>query len=351
MKDLCIIHAGMPKTGSTSLQTTLSKGISDTRVSYANLPESNHSGVIYSLFTENPESYHAHIWHNRNSEQIKEYNSLNLERLIKGFCDTSSRIEIISGEDIYHLSELALRGFYNLLITYFKRVIIVAYIRPPKSHMESSFQQLVKYHGISSFDFRQIYHPAGNFRRFDNVFGRDNVYLWKFDPSRFPNGDITLDFCQRLAIDIDATNIVRENESISLEAISVLFAFNVFLGGNVKPCPKEHIIISRVLGELSVFGKTRFLYSDEYMKEVYEKNIDDLEWIEGRLNESIRELNSSNDFGIGSVDELLQFSVKMIPFLREIIGKDFLPRSAVSETPQYVAELVAALKCKHEGLI
>lgn len=350
MKDLCIIHAGMPKTGSTSLQTTLFSGISDTRISYANLPDPNHSSAIYSLFTENPERYHANVQGQRSEKQIEEFNALNKKRLIAGFLDNSSSIEIISGEDIYHLTENALVSFYGLLKNYFKRVVVVAYIRPPKSHMESAFQQLVKYHGAMSLNFQSIYHPYLNFLRFHNVFGRGNVYLWKFDPQRFPRGDISLDFCQRLGIDIDSTKVVRENESISMEAVSLLFACNCY-GDKSRFGKNEYVINNKLVEVVSVIGRSPFRFSDKFINEGLKNKSDDLNWIESRLNESLRESNSINEVSIGSEEELLQFSVRTVPLLRELIGTEFLPCDVASETPQYVAKLVDALKCKISGMI
>ena len=70
-KDNCIVHIGMPKTGSSTLQEVLFKRIVDPNVSYANLPVANHSAIIYSLFAENPEKHHANIARNFNSSQIE----------------------------------------------------------------------------------------------------------------------------------------------------------------------------------------------------------------------------------------------------------------------------------------
>jgi hypothetical protein len=54
--------------------------------------------------------------------------------LIDGFKNHTKSIEIISGEDIYHLGqdENALRRMKLFLEEYFKQIIIVGYVRPPK---------------------------------------------------------------------------------------------------------------------------------------------------------------------------------------------------------------------------
>jgi hypothetical protein len=60
-KDLCIVHIGMPKTGSTALQSSLFSHIADERVAYAALPIANHSEIMYSMFSSSPEKYRLHL--------------------------------------------------------------------------------------------------------------------------------------------------------------------------------------------------------------------------------------------------------------------------------------------------
>ncbi len=53
----CIIHIGIHKTGSTSIQESL-QGFYNDIFYYANLGPSNHSEPIYCLFSENPKRHH-----------------------------------------------------------------------------------------------------------------------------------------------------------------------------------------------------------------------------------------------------------------------------------------------------
>jgi len=228
-KRLCIIHIGMPKTGSSALQESLFSKIHDPSVSYANLPVPSHSAIIFSMFSSWPENHYYHKGRKSSNEEIEKFNNKNRKRLVDGFRKHHSDIEIISGEDIFHLDENGLRRMKDFLQGFFARILIVGYVRPPKSFMESAFQQLVKYHSIDRFNFKIIYpHYRVKLEKFDKIFHPENVRLWKFDLKSFPDSDITLDFCRRLKIKVDKKHSLRSNDSISIEAISLLFANNKY---------------------------------------------------------------------------------------------------------------------------
>ncbi|MGD9969664.1 MAG: hypothetical protein AB7S65_04355 [Sulfuricurvum sp.] len=343
-KELCIVHIGMPKTGSTSLQESFYKGISDERVSYANLPEASHSGIIYTMFSDRPETYYYVKAHAFNKEQIEAYNLQNRELMIQGFRDLSTSIEIISGEDIYHLKESELEKMFNFLKEYFKKIIIVGYIRSPKSFMESAFQQLVKYHDLNKFDFSIIYHPYRNLARFDTVFGQENVFLWKFDPSVFPNNDITLDFCERLGIKIESKAAIRANETISQEAISILFTYNKY-GRKASFGVQDHKLNHLLVEKIRHIGTTRFHFSSHLIETVLANNKTDIEWIENRMNISLRDTNTPNNTEINGEEELCQFAVKSIEELKKMIYiKDMLEQIDIDRSPEYIARLIEILK-------
>src|SRR5690554_3565258 len=103
-RELCIVHIGMPKAGSSSLQQAFSKGLEDDRVSYAKLPHSNQSGWIYGLFVKDPLSYHFfREWNISTLDEIRSFREESRKLLIDDFCSDDSEIKLISGEDLFHL--------------------------------------------------------------------------------------------------------------------------------------------------------------------------------------------------------------------------------------------------------
>lgn len=61
------------------------------------------------------------------------------------------------------------------------------------------------------------------FEKIDDVFGRANVVLRKFDPQTFPSGCVVRDFCARLGTGFPTKCIIRDNESLPLEVVALLY--------------------------------------------------------------------------------------------------------------------------------
>jgi hypothetical protein len=309
----------MPKTGTSSLQHALFEGLKESKNAYyANLPTPNHSAQIFSLFHSHPEIHNVNL--GRSEHEIKQYNKNNLKLLINGFLRDGRDIEIISGEDIFHIDEQGLLDLKEFLQTYFAKVVIVGYVRFLKSFMESSFQQLVKYHFLNTMDESRIYPFYKNkLEKFDNIFGKENVQLSVYEPKRFPNEDITLDFCERFNIDIEHNKKVVTNQSISKEAISILYTYNKrFLDLEINKA--DLMAVNRLVDIVSPIGDTRFRFSKSYIDKVVRKRRDDIKWIENRLREKIDDENS--EIGIESEEELLSISSDTISELkRHIIDK------------------------------
>lgn len=345
-KELCIVHIGMPKTGSTSLQKALFSRIQDARVAYANLPDFNHSVAIYGMFTENPMNYHMFSKYNFSIQKIIDFNDENKKLLIDGFLNHEEQVEIISGEDIYHMALNEIERFKSFLETYFKRIMIVAYVRPPKSMTESAFQQLVKYNDLGSLNINAIYHPYKNFERFDRIFGEENVKLWKYEPKTLVNQDIYSDFCEKIGLNYTSKNsAIRLNESLSKEAIAILFTHNFFnkIEKNLKyPIESQHILVKH----LSHVGNNKFTFSNTFIQKMLEKKKDDFVWIQNRIKDSLEEALAANDAsGISNEQELMEYATNYIDDLVKLLDTTLIPFELVKH-PQTVAKLVDLLMRK-----
>lgn len=172
MKDLCIIHVGMPKTGSTSIQTALFNNLSENpEANFSSPPLTPQAQVprIFSLFCSNPEKYHGNA--GKSTNEITDLNKKTTEILVKSITDVKQNKYIISSEDIYHMDMEELKRMKSFFSPFFKRIVITGYVRPPRSFLQSAFQQLVKFHEMDTTNSAPpLYHPYLNFKRFDQIF-------------------------------------------------------------------------------------------------------------------------------------------------------------------------------------
>jgi len=343
--ELCIIHIGMPKTGSSTLQRVFFNSIKGTNTSYADLKVENQSAIIYSLFSEHPEKQTMHRELNSTQEEIERFNQKNKELLINHFLNTRSNTTIISGEDIFHLTENGIRKMQIFLSDYFKKIIIVGYIRHPISYMNSAFQQLVKNHYMDSFDFNIIYpHYRLKLEKFDKVFGRNNVHFIEFNPKKFPNHDIVIDFSNRFNISFDYQKKKLVNESISKELISILFIDNRF---NKKHFGKNNMRVKEnLIRNLSSIGKTKFYFSSKIIASVLDEYKNDINWLYNRMGEGFRNTNEAEDNKafVNTEEELLHVSNDTFTRLIEIVGKNHIDKNLLVNTTENIAKILAEYK-------
>jgi len=338
-KPRCILHIGMPKTGSSSIQETLDKENEIEECEYLKIgPSSNHSTIIYSLFSKRPELHHAHRAEHRTKGQVEEFVRYHKEQLRVTLTSIRSKQYIISGEDILFLDEDELSALRSYLLQFSSEIFVIAYVRPPLSFMQSAFQQNIK-EGDLRFGIAGYYPQYRNrFEKFDRVFGRDNVLLIKFHPDSLLAGDVVVDFCHRIGISIKNKNIPRVNESISLEVIALLYVFYKF-GRDVGYVDswKNYKLSQDVLK----FGTRKFQYSKLLAEQVRTQIAEDIQWMEARIGCSLAETIPDSDDGISSEEDLIEIAYANRDKLSEIISQKIKEQMV---SPQNIADAVALLR-------
>jgi len=302
-REQCIIHIGMHKTGSSSIQHYLNTRQHE-NFSYFDLHRENHSIPIYSLFSEKPETYHIHRREGRTKEEVLNYNekvrTLFMEHLTK---NNKHETFVISGEDISVLPKPSVEKLRDFFSCYFKQIKIIAYVRSPGSFISSGFQEHIKA-GMSKFDVN-LSQPSyrRRFENFDLLFGRENVELIYYDPEHMPNNDIVSDFLIRLGLAESIDTYTRVNESLSLEATSLLFVFNQYASKKLDILEKEKIR-SELIQFLQHTGRQKFMLKQNILKDTIERNRNDIAWIEKRMGREIMEKSFDHSYGMGSEKEM-----------------------------------------------
>jgi hypothetical protein len=346
MMTRCIVHIGMHRTGSTSIQHSL-RGFSDSRFSYAQLGDDpNHSLAMYSLFASEPERHPIHRRNGTDTVGVSDFIGRIRADLEQAVSAAKGRTLVISGEDIGSLPRDGLVKLRDDFEKRFEDVTLVGYIRPLAGLMTSVFQHRVRIGDTNGFDLERQYRPyKGTFGRFDEVFGQDRVNLWKFDVGSFPGRCAVQDFCARLGIDLPSERIVRLNESLPRQAVGLLYTYN-------KLGPHGAMLMNglerqKLVDLLATIGNDPFRISVDVVKPILERNRADIAWMETRLGQALDEdLRDQLSGDVRGDTDLLSCDPIVTGKLLALLG-DKAPIDVNGRTPQEIAQLVDALR--HAG--
>jgi hypothetical protein len=303
----CWIHIGMHKTGSTSIQVSLAKERDLADWKYIKVEgRRNMGGVLYAMFASDPTRYHWFQKQGRTSADIVAEGARLREELGREIQKSPESNLVISGESLTLIDEKGLVEMDAFLRNFFDEIRVIGYVRPPIGFKVSFFQQRVK-HSNCDFDFNDFQlQYRKRFKKFDDIFGRENVLLRKFEPETFRNGCIVMDFCDQIGMAApDASEIERINESLCREACGILYAYRKFgpSYGVGKDVIKEN---KRLLAPLLKMQGSKFIVASSLVKKSIQSEYKDHKWMEKRLGVSLGESRSVDRAAVASEEGLLE---------------------------------------------
>lgn len=317
MKKNCIIHIGMPKTASTSLQDYFYNNI-EPNYKYPDIGTPYISDKLFSLFSENPSEYHANYLKNLSIDEIAFENQKFHEFLVNDINASNKEFYILSSEDFFHMNSIEVQKIWKFTNMHFDTSKIIGYVRNPTTFIPSAFQELCKFHGLQSLETFHFYHRYKNFQNFDDIFGRDSVILLDYEMA-FNKNLILENLCSASGLKCTGSLKKQNNQSSSKEFIAIMFANNCesgFLKSN------EYQSFVRWLDLISKkFGSNPMQFSNEFYKKIYEENIDDIQWIESRLN--LRFRPSDSEFtNINCKQDILDLSLSVFPDYKDFLSEE-----------------------------
>lgn len=235
----CILHVGMPKTGSTSIQESLYFGLEDPAFRYLGLGRINTASYLEPLFCEFPERFwrfRAKGYSRARIDRIRRRIAERLRRALAG-ARRRSQTPILSAEQCWHLPQSDLERLRDFLAAEGFVAKVIVYVRPIKSYVESQFQQQVKWE-------RRALHPlpwptedgGGGFggclarlATLERVWGGENLVVRAFARAQLAEGCVVRDFCRTFGIGFDPRRVVALNESLCADAVRFLYAHNRFV--------------------------------------------------------------------------------------------------------------------------
>jgi hypothetical protein len=247
-----------------------------------------------------------------------------------------------------------LTGLRQLINDYGYAVRVIFYLRPWKSWMESAYQQQIKLAtqtgpskmpAISLENLKRLDYRS-QIEALDYAFGPEHVQVCVFSPNQFPNGCVVQDFFQRVGIDLQPGAIRRDNESIGINAVKMLYCYKRFRQREylLKPFAVwQHFQMTLALREMP---DTAFRFHSEYANPILEDYTSQTTWIENRINSSFREDFSAYDDApcIRTVDDFLCFDEASVNWLAHRT-KSSIPKTYRGEdVAKQIGEMIHRLR-------
>lgn len=300
----CIIHIGMHKTGTTSIQGSL-KELDDDKFLYARIGGAgNHSVPFVRMFSQQPEAFRFHGGGRRQAEKLPKKANVARRKLRNAIANAGDRTLILCGEGIALLNSAEVESVRDWFREQSCDVEIFAYVRPPAAFMSSSMQQRLRENTGGAIDVRKFYpNYRERFEKFEAAFGADRVRFRKFVPSEMKDQDVVTDFCLHFGIDPGRMAKARRNEARSKAVLYSQFQYRRM---------RRELGLPRLAGGaedleiLADLDRSRFRISPNLTRPVLADNAADIAWMEQRLGQSLEEeLGEEAPADFRSMDDLL----------------------------------------------
>jgi hypothetical protein len=330
----------MHKTGSSALQAALSE-LKIPGIYYPATRSRDHNGLLASAFRENP-SLHL-LRRGLDPSQIEIHRSRARDTLSRILAKAPSEAAVIlSAEVLYSFTESELVALKAFLSAFERDVKAVAFIRAPASYMASSFQEQLK-RGRLRLDLSYLY-PRYQARIgcFDAVFGVDRVMLIPFEPHRPEVVSIVDRLLERLGISHRVGPIPKQNQGLSRDAVSLLYAMRVF-GTSFGSGPEAMLSNDRLLALLGTLSGPALNFSEALLSPVLSAQREDMEWLHQRLGLELTDQAPDPLTSVKSEGDLLDFSPNAYAWLAQQCEKYEL-KPPENNSPSSIAAAMEAIR-------
>ncbi|WP_462169274.1 sulfotransferase family 2 domain-containing protein [Pseudoalteromonas lipolytica] len=313
-----VLHIGMHKTGSSSIQGYLYQNRDKLRdlFCYPDLGTPNHSGPLTFICSDKPE-FDPQIKRMELDKKFIYKQKAYYEKLIDESLKSNFDLLILSAESLTRFTINELIEFKRYLLGYVESVEVYAYVRNPEAFMASAFQQRIKtsFQEITSQDLFPNY--KARFEKFEKVFGNVNYRL--FSSETLLENDVVNDFCEW--INIPYTGFQRVNESLSNASVKFLYFMQKYRKSN-RLSQKELTLIENAF---SVFNDESFSLPTEIVEANISAMQPDIGWMQERLhnlvtvNNATIEKKSCDSFITGDkADYLMSLNTGEVEMLKHL---------------------------------
>lgn len=316
----CVLHVGMAKTGSTSIQATLAALPPSPGFVFLQHGEANAARALSAAFMSDAERYRPNRKRGHDAQQLQRKGRQALARFSQSLSD-DVRMAVLSSEMIPGFDHDTLVAMRDWLRQRFDRIRVLAYVREPAGYMESMAQQSLK-NGNGEIDLERRYPDyRGHFEPLEQVFGREAIEYRLFEPAALHQGCVVRDFAREIGLSLSEDAVVRVNEGLSRRAVALLLIYRQRFPrfGHGPHAMRRNRALVRWLSGLS---GPKLRLSPTLLRPVIEAHAEDLAWISARLDAPLapRYAEESPD-QLRQVEELLQLDPTTLDWLQRQTGE------------------------------
>lgn len=333
-----IIHVGMHKTGSSSIQHTFAR-LKHPDIAYIDWGASgNHSGLFVLLFEDLEKLPDHHSYRARGPEIAQKLPTMRDEahaNVSRQLANAADKTVIFSAEAISSPPfENAVQRLHNFVADWTNDISIIGYAHPPASVIPSAFQQILKTGNVARLaNGGAAPHYRARFQRIDRIFGRNRVYLKEFTKGSLIDGDVVQDFSNLVGLgQVEEDQIVRANESLSLEAGALLYVQRKLGQGFVAGFNDANRANSAFTDRLATIGHRKFAFSSKMLAPILERDRDDIAWMEARLGHPFSDSGTDHKDAIDSLDDLVDIALGQFDAVQELLGEKAVEGPATTES-------------------
>jgi hypothetical protein len=331
-----IVHAGMHKTGTSAIQNYLYDHFQHDSIEYISRDIANSSLWMRQAFQGNANSQSDFCCSSTENGKITETRKTARKEFEDAIQRGTKPIDVISAESIATFGPEELQNFYDFISPFYETITIHQYIRSMKSWMESAFQEQLK-NGFTRISEKVGLNYYTRVNMLDAVFGRENVYNYKYSSANFQSGGVVRHFLSELGIECDARTFSKANAGLSFQAVQLLYVYRMHYP--IRE-PEDSLILEK-LSEIS--GPALRFHSSLYT-DILVTGPRSIERFEARAGFSISEnITANDDRGIVSEKDLLELPDVSIDWLANQLDQLASPTKVQLDNLPSIADGVRAL--------
>lgn len=354
----CILHIGMPKTGTTSIQSNLSYSCPDNRFSLVSLDSFFGNQKIGEAFLSHPLEKKSVFFPGLTAGKLPKRRAsarAYFDRAL-GKARVLKKTPIISAELMWHFEEEEFRSLVSFLNERGFRPHVYAYFRSQLDALSASLQQYVRvgYRSpIERFEVKPVMQTLSYRKKmilFESVFGRESTHFRIFDPGRFRDQCVVRDFCDWVGINLGSSKIAKVNESLNDNAVKLLNAASMYLGEQLNSRKR----ISRRLASIKWEFVVRLVQDipgpplrlHEILLAEYRDSLDEeRSFIEKYFGQPfpISLKTESNEGAIRKIEDLYSFDKASLVWLSKLSGGQTIKNGCGAETAKEVGRQMMQL--------